>query len=324
MQTTAWVWMGQSEPASLQLTQKQLPNPQPDEVLVANKAVALNPVDWKILRGATPGHIPGVDAAGVVVAAGANANVSVGARVAFHHDLTKDGTFATHTIVAAKALLGIPEGVRFVSAAAVPCPGLTAWQSIAKFPQAPGRDVLVTGGGSATGTYLIQLAIKRGYRVWTTASPRQHNKLLKTGVAGVFDYHDATWQDALLKALDGRRLYAAIDNIGEQNARSLAPLVGYNGHLVCIAGRLNAPPLPAFSTVISLHEIALGAIYQHGSEPNWVSLRQAGAELLGDIATGAMRTPEIAAFSFEQLPEALAALRSGTQQGKLVAELKQG
>jgi NADPH:quinone reductase-like Zn-dependent oxidoreductase len=325
MKITAWTWNEQPEPSALVLKQQELPDPEPDEVLVANKAVALNPVDWKVLRSTTlgwkPGHIPGVDASGVVVSCGANVKIPIGTRVAYHQNLQSNGSFATHTLVATKALLQLPDSVSFSSSAAVPCPGLTAWQALAKFPDSPERDVLVIGGGSATGTYLIQLALKRNYRVWTTASSRHHDALLKAGVAGVFDYRDASWHSKLSSALEGRALYAAIDNIGEASARALAPLIGYNGHLVCIAGRLNTPALPAFTTVISLHEVALGAIYQHGADVNWEIFRASGNELLSLIGSGDMRPPQIVKFQFDRLSDALAALKSGTQQGKLIAEL---
>ena len=41
---------------------------QPDDVLVKNAAIGLNPVDWKVL-GNRAGWVPGVDSAGTVVAA---------------------------------------------------------------------------------------------------------------------------------------------------------------------------------------------------------------------------------------------------------------
>ena len=80
-------------------------------------------------------------------------------------------------------------------------------------------------------------------------------------------------------------------------------------------------PLPAFTTVISLHEIALGAIYQYGRDHDWATIRQAGAEMLNGLADGTMQTPKIESFSFNKLNEALEALRDGRQEGKLVTEL---
>ncbi|MFT4113633.1 zinc-binding dehydrogenase [Silvibacterium sp.] len=324
-----WVWSGGREPEQLQLSPLQIPEPAPEEVIVENRAVALNPVDWKVLPSTTlgwqPGHVPGVDGAGVVIAAREKAGIAVGTRVAYHQNLEREGSFATHTKIVAKALHVVPEGVSFAQAATVPCPGLTAWQAIDKLPVEAGRDVLVIGGGAATGNFLTQLAVDSGYRVWVTASERHHPRLRAMGVAGLCDYHDAKWRMGLLDALQrtsgSGNLYAAIDTVGEDHARTLAPLIGYNGHLVSLQGRLNTPPMPGFTTVISLHEVALGAIYRYGSELDWQKLRAAGQGLLGAIAEGQMQTPEIEPFDFEDLGNTLARLKAGRQRGKLVAEL---
>ncbi|MFT4111278.1 zinc-binding dehydrogenase [Silvibacterium sp.] len=325
MDMKTWAWQGAPEPTDLKLIKKQLPSPKGEDVLIANKAVALNPVDWKALvwkaLGWQPGHVPGVDGAGVAVACGPDARVPIGTRVAYHQDLQRDGSFATHTLVAAKALHPVPEEVSFLDTATVPCPGLTAWHAVNKIPVADGADLLIIGGGAAVGTFLVQLALKRGYRVWTTASPKHHAALFQSGVAGVFDYRTPAWQDELLKALKGERLYAAIDTVNEAHARSLAPLIGYNGHLVCIQDRLNTPAAPAFSTVISQHEVALGAIYRHGAGRDWEELHKASAELLRGIASGTMKAPAVSTIRFDELPHALATLKSGGQSGKLIAEL---
>ncbi len=324
MEIQAWVWEGDPNPAGLILVQKEVPIPRGDQVFVANRAVALNPVDWKAFTWAALGwqlgHTPGVDAAGVVVACGPDAEIPIGARVAYHQDLQCDGSFASHTLVAAKALLSVPEAVSFIEAATVPCPGLTAWQATMKVPTAEDRDVLVIGGGAAVGVFLVQLAMKRGFRVWTTASPKHHAALLESGVAGVFDYHNPRWQEDLLLALRGERLFAVFDTVNETHARSLASLIGYNGHLVCIQDRLNAPAVPAFSTVISQHEVALGAIYRHGAKRDWEELHKAGTRILCDIASGTMKVPAVTTFSFGELSDALANLKAGRQQGKLITE----
>lgn len=325
MKRIGWAWNGSADPAALQRTEQSLADLAADDVLVENRAVALNPVDWKVIGSTTlgwqPGHIPGVDAAGVVVASGSGAQVSEGMRVMYHQDLMRDGSFATHTAVTAKALHLLPNSISFAEAATIPCPGLTVSQALAKVPDAPGRDVLVIGGGAATGTFLVQLAAQRDFRVWTTASPEHRAALLELGAFGVLDYHAEDWREALEKALEGRRLYAAFDTIGEEYARSLVPLIGYNGHLVCIQGRVNTPVMPAFSTVVSQHEVALGAIYRYGAREDWEQLHRLGAALLTQIAAGKLKTPPRTAFRFAELPQALAGLKSGSLRGKLVAEL---
>jgi len=67
MQTdyAAWAWTSGQGLDGLTLTRKPLRQPGPGQVLVANRAIALNPVDWKIIEWGHPawstGRVPGVD-----------------------------------------------------------------------------------------------------------------------------------------------------------------------------------------------------------------------------------------------------------------------
>lgn len=70
--------------------------------------------------------------------------------------------------------------------------------------------------------------------------------------------------------------------------RSLASLIGYNGHLVCIQDRVETAPLPAFSTVISLHEVALNSVHRFSGAHDWREWREAGERLLAMVRLGAL------------------------------------
>lgn len=311
-----WSWQG---PGQLELHSKELGAPQAGEVIVANQVIGLNPVDWKMIeRGHPdwqPGHIPGVDGMGIVVARGAGVSLPLGSRVAYHQWLKRDGSFAPFTRLAAGALLQVPQGVADEQAAALPCPALTAWQAQAKVPDAGQRDVLITGAGGAVGMLLVQLAVARGWRVWVTAAPRHHGPLSAMGVSGSFDYRDSQWREALQAALGERRLYALFDTVSGEHARSLAPLLGYNGHLVCIQDRLEQAPLPAFGTALSCHEVALGSMHDHASAADWVQIRQTGRQLLEQLRDGNLTTPALHLDDYANLPRALAAVKAG-QGGK--------
>lgn len=321
----AWTWGGDSEPTRLKLTRRIFTAPEKDQALILNDAIALNPVDWKSLEwnhpAWSPDHIPGVDGAGRIIAAGEEVMLPIGMRVAYHQDIKRDGSFATHTLLPAKAALAIPDALSGAVAASIPCPGLTAWQALSKFPDAENRDLLVTGGGGSAGLYCIQLALQRGFRVWTTAASRHHARLLTFGVTGVLDYHSSMWREELSGALGGRKLFAAIDTVNEASAQSLSPLLGYNGHIVCIQDRLTWPVVPSFTTAISQHEVALNAIYSHGSLWDWQALREAGADLLQQISLGTLQPAATIPFEFDELPDALQSLKAGTAAGKLVAML---
>lgn len=321
-----WGWTPGAGLDGLALIDKPLPEPGPGQVLVANRAIALNPVDWKICEWGHAdwhqGTVPGVDGAGVVVAVGDGVDLPMGARVAYHQSLSRDGSFAEYCLLDASLVMHIPANLDIAAAAAVPCPALTAWQALAKVADGASRDVLVIGAGGAVAFYLVQLAVQQGLRVWATAGEKHHARLKALGVVGVFDYRNGDWQARLQAALGERPLHALFDTVSGAHAASLAHLLGYNGHLVCIQDRQENAPLPAFSTAISLHEVALNSVHAHGRLVDRQALKVAGERLLQKVAEGQLLPPQRLDFAFETLPAALRQLKEGSASGKWVATLE--
>lgn len=321
-QQHVWAWPGKGEPENLQYEMRPLPFAGPGEVVIANHAIGLNPVDWKMIEWGheawTPGHVPGVDGMGTIVAIGSGVRLPLGLRVAFHQSLSRNGSFAEYASVDARGVIPVPAGVADAVAAALPCPGLTALQAWQKVPAQPDWDILVTGAGGAVGLILAQLAVRAGCRVWVTASLVHRDDLLALGVCDTFDYHDRSWHDQLAAALGPRRIRAAFDTVSGAHARSLAPSLGYNGHLVCIQDRIEQNPLPAFTSAISLHEVALNSFHRLATDEDWRDWRAAGAALFGMVEAGLLHLPSIETYPLDALPIALASLKSGARKGKLV------
>ncbi|MDT3720680.1 zinc-binding dehydrogenase [Pseudomonas oryzihabitans] len=322
----AWTWKQPGDAGSLQRQDRRSTPPAFGEVWVANRAIGLNPVDWKVIQAGhpewSPGHVPGVDGVGHIVAVGPGVVLPLGMRVAYHQHLARDGSFAHYTRLRADSLLPVPDGISDVQAAALPCPALTAWQALHKVPASNDRDVLITGAGGAVGRVLVQLAAECGWRVWAAAATGHHQALLAHGAAGVFDHHDSRWTQALDDVLGPRRLHAVFDTVSGEHAGLLAQRLGYNGHLVCIQDRQEQAPLPAFTRAISLHEVALNSIHAHATEREWRDWRVAGSALFARLLRGGLSLGEAPRLlSFEDVPQALAALHSGRMKGKAVALL---
>ena len=60
----AWTWRHGNEPTDLVLETHAISEElAPNEILIANKVIGINPVDWKFIAQAEkvwkPGHIPG-------------------------------------------------------------------------------------------------------------------------------------------------------------------------------------------------------------------------------------------------------------------------
>lgn len=304
--TQGWRWHGPGGPEQLTMTPLTLSLPGPGEVLVENRVVAINPVDWKLMeRGHSawlPGQVPGVDGMGVIRAIGPDVtHLRVGSRVAYHTDLRRHGSFALHTKVPARALLAVPETLSDEAAAAFPCPGLTAWQALSKLPSIQGEAVLITGAGSNVGRYSLALALQRGAKVFASAAHCHHEELRFLGVQ-VADYHDKDWLAFLRDANGGEPFHAIIDLVSKEQATDLCEALGYYGHMVTVLGRVEQSPLPPFTRCISLHEIALGAQHVYGTDRQWQLLMQAGENMLSEIARDTLPNAALVIRDFATLP----------------------
>jgi NADPH:quinone reductase-like Zn-dependent oxidoreductase len=186
-------------PEVLRLADTGRPEPGPGEVLVRVHAAALNPADWHILRGdplvarlmglgltRPKARVAGIDAAGVVAAAGANVR----------RPRTGDevlgfcrGAFAEYACAAADLVVPKPASLTFAQAAAVPVAATTALRGIRDVGEVKaGQRVLVNGAGGGVGTYAVQIAAALGAEVTGVCSTRNVELVGAMGAAHVIDY----------------------------------------------------------------------------------------------------------------------------------------
>lgn len=320
----AWCWEEGTSALDLKLQTVAPHALGPGEVLVRNHVIGLNPVDWKALGARLapwrPGQIPGVDGAGIVVAAGqAVAAGWLGRRVAYHQDLTRPGSFAEYTPVRARALIEVPRTLDFETAASVPCPALTAWQALAKFPSHAGARLLIGGAGGGVGNYLVQLAVDRGFAVTVMCHQRHWERLRGFGVQ---DCISGPLPSGMKLAEDLKnRFYAAIDCVGAEHAASLTPALKANGHIVCIQNRLIDWPDAPFTRTISVHEVALGALHQFGDDDAWHILTMAGRRLMTCLAEQSVVPEKTVIRDFMNLPAFLNDLEHRQFSGKALVRV---
>ncbi|NLS11851.1 alcohol dehydrogenase catalytic domain-containing protein [Vibrio sp. SM6] len=298
--TTQQIWGYQPKNASVEFQTSARPHPQAGELLIANAAIGINPVDWKLIE-TNPlnwpvGHVPGVDGAGIVVEIGQNVDKSwLGKRVAYHAALALNGSFAEFTLMKAERVLTLPDAMAFTTAAALPCPMLTAWQAFEKIPLRANASVLVAGFG-AVNRLLTQYLVQHGFQVDVLSQSLSAEQAQSLGVRHVLrDLAEVP-----------SHYFAIYDAVGSEHAASLVPKLKANGHIICIQDRIPAPLDPAFTKTISYHEIALGALHTYGDEEDWQVLMHAGEQLLEQIEAGNIAIAPIACYPFEQMPEALA------------------
>ncbi|MEA3303863.1 MAG: zinc-binding alcohol dehydrogenase family protein [Pseudomonadota bacterium] len=147
------------------------PEPGGHDLLVAVKAVSVNPVDTKIRAPKkeieTEPRILGWDAAGEVVAIGSKVEYfAVGDPVYYAGDITRSGTNSELHLVDERIAGRKPASLSFAEAAALPLTSITAWEAlfdrlgISRHGDDEGKSILMIGGAGGVGSIAIQLASK--------------------------------------------------------------------------------------------------------------------------------------------------------------------
>lgn len=245
--TAAWI---PAKHARLEVGPAPYPRPGADQLVVRNRAVAINPLDWIIqvegsltygwLRYPT---VLGADVAGEVVEVGRDVvRFRVGDRVIGHavgtdkdSNSAAEGAFQLYTAVSEKLACPVPDAMPFEDAAVLPLAVSTAASGLFQTshlglrhpsanPEPTGQTVLVWGGSTSVGGNAVQLAVAAGYEVVTTASPRNVDYVRALGASLVFDYNSPTVVPDIIEAFQGRTLAGAIA-FGATSAASCVRIV---------------------------------------------------------------------------------------------------
>lgn len=158
-----------SDPLSLQDIQLPDPVAHGHDLLVEIKAVAVNPVDYKIRLSQAPAtgewKVLGWDAAGVVRAVGPEVTLfKPGDRVWYAGDITRQGSNAELQLVDERIVGHMPISLDFGEAAALPLTTITAWEllfdrlGVTPGKRHSGESLLILGAAGGVGSILTQLA----------------------------------------------------------------------------------------------------------------------------------------------------------------------
>jgi len=217
-------------PEVLQLRETPTPTPGDGEVLIQVAASGLNFIDLYVREGRygnKPPFTPGQEAAGTILALGANvSHLKEGDRVAWCSVL---GTYAEYALAPGNRVVPLPPGISFEQAAAVLLQGMTAhYLSQSAYPIQSGDEVLIHAGAGGTGLLLTQMAKLRGARVLTTVSNEEKAELSRqAGADEVILYTRFDFAADVKLLTDERGLAAVYDSVGkntfEQSLTCLKP-----------------------------------------------------------------------------------------------------
>ncbi|TVY76479.1 Dehydrogenase orsE [Fusarium oxysporum f. sp. cubense] len=244
--------------SSFRVGPADMPQVGPEEILVKNSAIAINPIDWKVrdygwLIKNWPA-ILGCDVAGIIVAVGSKVQrFKTGDRVIGHavsllSQEPKYGAFQHYVAIESGKAAILPDNLPFEKACVLPlaidtsATGLFSASSDGylglDWPTLPAKKsdktVVIYGASSSVGSLAVQFAAASGAYVIAIASARNFDYCRSCGADEVFDYKDESVVPNVVKAIQGAPhphfagIYDAISQ--PESYRITVPILEAIGH----------------------------------------------------------------------------------------------
>ncbi|TDB66886.1 NAD(P)-dependent alcohol dehydrogenase [Arundinibacter roseus] len=233
----AIVYTSYGPPEVLSIQEIEKPIPGPTQVLIRVEAATVNRTDCALLLAKpfimrffsgffNPNKTtPGTDFAGTVHAIGTQVTrFEVGDRVLGFDDSGLCSHAEFLTLSEEKAMVKIPEGIRFVQAAASAEGVHYAHNFINKIPLKKGQKVLVNGATGAIGSAVVQLLKHAGANVIAVCDTSNIDRVKGLGADVVLDY---TQQD--FTQIDIGTYDFVLDAVGKSSFRKCKQLLKVGG-----------------------------------------------------------------------------------------------
>ena len=308
-------------PETLEYVDVEKPSPGPNDVVVAVKAAAVNPLDYHYMRGSPylmrlssgigrpSDPRTGVDFAGVVVETGTDVTRFAVGDAVFG---ARDGAFAEYLAISENsAIAAKPENVSFDQAAAIPIAAVTALQALRDHGQLEAGDkVLINGASGGVGTYAVQIAKAFGAEVHGVCSTRNVDMVLGLGADHVFDYKSENYTES------GNEYDLIVDMVGSQSLTANRRVLKPEGRMVLVGGPKGNWIAPFWQP---LKAMMLSPFIDQEIGMMLAMVRGEDLELLaGLMAEGRLTSRIDRRYSLDETPEALRYLETQRARGKVI------
>jgi len=308
-------------PEVMKMEELSIAEPGPKEILVKVKNAAVNPFDWRFLRGKPflarmssgllkpKQPILGADLSGIVEKVGSEVTrFEAGDAIMAE---AGHGGFGQYAVVREDLAVKKPNELSFPEAAALPMVSLTALKGINDLVTLkPGQKVLINGASGGIGTIAVQFAHFKGTHVTAVCSGRNSELVLSLGADKIIDYT----KDPLRNS--GGQWDIILDTVGNIPLNIMLNLLNPLGCGV-VAG---------FTTMGNMLPYMLknGKTQSHGKSVLIVNFEPAAEELqvVADLAAqGTIKAVIDRFYSLEQVPEAIAYSETKRARGKILIDV---
>ena len=315
-------------PEVLRVTQRPVPIPAANEVLIEVAAAGVNRPDVLQRKGGYPpppgaSDIPGLEVAGTIVATGAGANTwKIGDRVCA---LVTGGGYAEYVAAPAPQCLPIPRGLTLVEAAGLPETFFTVWVNVFERAGLKGSEtLLIQGGSSGIGVTAIQMARAFGHRVFVTAgSAEKCTACEKLGASRAINYRTEDFVAVVKELTGGKGVDVILDMVGGDYVPRELTCLADDGRLSLIAF------LGGTRATIDMTDILRRRLTITGStlRARSVEVKKAIARSLEQkvwplIEGGKIKPVIYRTFRLEEASAAHALMESSAHVGKIILEAR--
>ena len=308
-------------PEKLRADDVPVPAPGAGEVRFRVEAAGVNFIDTYKRSGLYAVKLPhtlGQEAAGVVTAVGAGVtNFKIGDRVG---SAAVNGGYAAEALAPAAQTMHVPAGVNSQLAAAVLLQGMTAhYLACDTWPLKPGDTALVHAAAGGVGLLLVQIAKKRGARVFATVGTDAKAQLAReAGADAVCVYSRENFAEAARAFTGGRGVDVVYDGVGKETFDGSLASLRPRGLLASFGNASGA--VPPFAPLVLSQRGSLfftrPTLAHYTQTP--AELRTRSGDLFAWIATCALKVRIGATFALTAAADAHRALEGRGTTGKVM------
>jgi NADPH:quinone reductase-like Zn-dependent oxidoreductase len=317
----AIVYHEYGSPDVLKCEEIEKPVPKDDEVLIKVHSAAVNPLDWRLMKGEPralrimlrvlkmPIGRPGVDVAGEVEAVGKNVTQFKPGDAVFG---ACRAAIAQYACARESGIATKPANVTFEQAASVNVAGLTALQGLRdKGKVQPGSKVLINGAAGGVGTFAVQIAKSFGANVTGVCSTRNIEMVKSIGADEVIDYtqHDFTTSN--------QRYDVILDCVGNHSFSECRRVLNPQGRFVIVGGPHDPSVMDLLAPMIQA--LVLSLFGDKKAVMFIAKASQADLTFLGElIATGKLKPVLDKRYNLSEAADAVRHVEAGHARGKVL------
>jgi len=310
----------QGAPSVLEYVKEQINEPSRNQVLLQQKAIALNFVDVLFRNGSFPvSNFPatiGVEAAGVIESVGENVSgLREGDRVGYFFSL---GAYAERRLIDASELIKLPEDVSFDQAASIMAKGLTARMLVKQaYAVKQGDIILVHAAAGGVGSLVSRWAKALGATViGTVGSNVKKAYALNNGIDHVIALDTDDLRESVRKFTRGNGVDAVFDGVGKATFNSSVDVIKNGGAYILFGSSSGTPDID--SEILDNKEIRLVRPALGSYLADKASVTIASEDMFDALRSGILGDIKPTIYSLADAAKAHQDLESGSTKGSII------